>query len=58
MLSDVTLIKNLEAFGDHYCRRYLDVWENEGIRTNWWTALMFFLNHAFMRGRRDQLSQV
>jgi hypothetical protein len=57
MLSDMNLIKNLESFGDLYCRRYLDLWENEGIRTNWWIGLRFFLNHAFMRGRRDQLSE-
>ena len=48
------VIQNLEAFGDRYCDRYFARWRD--IRDNWWTAFEFFYDHAFMRGRRDQLS--
>lgn len=53
---DSTIIKNLEAFGDRYCCRYLDLWRDD-IAENWWTAFRFFYNHTFMRGRKDQLSE-
>ena len=55
-MSDSTILKNLEAFGDRYCSRYLEIWRGD-IAENWWTAFRFFFNHAFMRGRRDQLSE-
>ena len=51
-----TIIKNLEALGNRYGNRYLKIWRGD-IAENWWTAFTFFFNHAFMRGRRDQLSE-
>jgi hypothetical protein len=53
---DSTIIGNLESLGDRYCSRYLEIWRSD-IAENWWTAFRFFFNHAFMRGRRDQLSE-
>ena len=53
---DSKVIRNLEVFGERYCDRYLKSWRVD-ISDNWWTALRFFFNHAFMRGRKDQLSE-
>lgn len=48
------IVDNLELLGERYCSRYLKAWPD--IDKNWWTAVWFFLDHAFMRGRRDELS--
>lgn len=49
-------IRNIERLGERYCRKYLDLWNKESLRENWWEALKFFFSHSFMRGRRDKLS--
>ncbi len=49
-------IRNIEWLGEGYCRKYLDFWNKENLRENWWEALKFFFSHSFMRGRRDKLS--
>jgi len=49
-------IRNIEWLGERYCRKYLDLWNKESLRENWWEALKFFFSHSFMRGRRDKLS--
>ena len=51
-----TIINNLEELGNRYRSRYLETWRGD-IAENWWTAFRFFFNHAFMRGRKDQLSE-
>ncbi len=53
---DSTIIRNLEVLGDRYCRRYLNKLRGN-IEEDWWIAFKFFFNHAFMRGRKDQLSE-
>jgi hypothetical protein len=51
-------LRKFQALGNRYCDRYLKgTWDNKELAENWWTALRFFLNHAFMRGRRDELSE-
>lgn len=49
-------MKNIEHFGERYCKKYLDNWNKERLKNNWWEALKFFFSHSFMRGRRDELS--
>jgi len=52
------LLNKFQGLGNKYCERYLwNTWDKEDLANNWWTALRFFLNHAFMRGRRDDLSE-
>jgi len=51
---DHKVLDNLEILGERYCSRYLEAWPD--IDKNWWTAFRFFFDHAFMRGRRDELS--
>ncbi len=51
---DPRLLRNLEVLGGHYCDMYLRRWPD--IKDNWWSAFDFFIDHAFMRGRRDKLS--
>lgn len=50
------IMKNIEGFGERYCRKYLDIWNKERLENDWWQALGFFFGHSFMRGRRDELS--
>ena len=49
-------MRNVEQLGERYYRKYLDLWNKERLRNNWWEALQFFFSHSFMRGRRDELS--
>jgi len=49
------IIKNIEHFGERYCKKYLDL-DKEKLKSDWWEALKFFFSHSFMRGRRDELS--
>lgn len=56
MSNNYLIFKNLEFFGDKYCRKYLDKWKPEILTKNWWEALKFFFEHSFARGRRDELS--
>lgn len=50
------IMKNIERLGEKYCKKYLDRWDEEKLKNNWWYALKFFFSHSFMRGRRDELS--
>jgi len=50
------IIKIIERLGEKYCKEYLDIWDKDKLKKNWWCALDFFFNHSFMRGRRDELS--
>ena len=49
-------IKNIEHFGERYCKKYLNIWDKDKLENNWWYSLEFFFSHSFMRGRRDVLS--
>ncbi len=52
------LLSKFEVLGTKYCKRYLwSTWDKGELEDNWWLALQLFLNHAFMRGRRDDLSE-
>ena len=55
-MSENIVLQNIERLGDRYCRKYLDEWNNDELKNNWWYALDFFFSHSFMRGRRDELS--
>jgi len=46
----------IAIFGTKYKENYLNQWDKDLIENNWWYALQFFFSHAFMRGRRDELS--
>lgn len=50
------IMKNIEYFGERYCKKYLDNWNKERLENNWWEALKFFFSRSFLRGRRDSLS--
>jgi len=50
------IIKNIEHFGERYCKKYLNTWDKEKLKSDWWEALKFFFSHSFMRGRPDELS--
>lgn len=56
MINNLLPLKNLEIFGERYCNEYLIEWNKDLLEKNWWEALKMFLKHAFMRGRRDELS--
>jgi hypothetical protein len=56
-MTEQEIIKKIEYFGSEYCRTYLSCWDAELLQKEWWEALKFFFTHAFMRGRRDELSQ-
>ncbi len=52
------MLRKFQGLGDKYCQRYLwGIWDKNNLESNWWAALTFFLNHALMRGRRDDLSE-
>lgn len=55
-MENLNLIKNLETIGKKYESEHLSIWENSQLKMDSWTALKFFFNHSFMRGRRDKLS--
>lgn len=46
----------LSKFGKKYKKEILSQWDKDKPDENWWNALKFFFTHAFMRGRRDELS--
>jgi hypothetical protein len=46
----------IAIFGKKYKEKHLGQWDKNLIENNWWYALQFFFSHAFMRGRRDELS--
>lgn len=50
------VMKNIQVFGERYCKEHLDCWDTKLLQNNWWEALDFFFGHSFMRGRRDELS--
>ncbi len=53
---DSNVMKNIERFGERYCKKYLFRWNKERLENNWWEALKFFFSHSFPRGRPDRLS--
>jgi len=55
-LANKKTIKNIERFGERYCKKYLNIWDKDKLENNWWYSLEFFFSHSFMRGRRDVLS--
>jgi len=56
-MTEQEIIQKIEYLGDEYCRIHLSYWDAELLQNKWWEALKFFFGHAFMRGRRDELSQ-
>ena len=50
------VMRNIQVFGERYCKKHLDHWDRKALQNNWWEALKFFFSHSFMRGRRDKLS--
>ena len=50
------ILKNIEKLGERYYKEELGRWDRGKLQTDWWEALKYFLNHSFMRGRRDELS--
>jgi len=52
------LLNNIIKLGDLYCdgEEFLGQWKGKDLENDWWEALKFFLNHSFMKGRRDSLS--
>lgn len=52
------LLNNIIKLGDLYCddEEFLGQWKDKDLENDWWLALKFFLNHSFMKGRRDSLS--
>lgn len=56
MKSHNRIMRNIEQLGERYCEKYLNPWDKGRLQNNWWEALKFFLNHSFMRGRQDKLS--
>jgi len=56
MENEERLMRNIEQCGERYSEDYLHPWHRRGLEDNWWSALKFFFNHSFMRGRSDRLS--
>jgi len=56
MGSNEKKMRNVERLGDKYLEDLENRWCRKKLESNWWTALEFFFNHSFMRGRRDKLS--
>ena len=52
------IFQNIEQLGERYVADYLNQYSSETglLESNWWSALVFFFGHSFMRGRRDELS--
>lgn len=50
-------LKNLEKLGDDYIAKYLHLENRDLLLSDWWEGLKFFFHRAFMRGRRDELSE-
>ena len=55
MISD-RIIRNIAILGERYRKEHLGKQDVKELQQNWWKALTFFFDHAFYRGRRDQLS--
>jgi len=52
------IMKNIELLGERYCKEHLDSLDKEKLENNWWKGLKFFFDRSFMRGRRDELSEM
>ena len=52
------LIKNIETLGKRFRKEHLDVWGTRKLDSDWFNALCFLLGRNFMRGRRDELSNI
>lgn len=46
----------IEQFGEIYRSEHVDNWNRDRLEGDWWYSLEYFFTHAFMRGRRDKLS--
>jgi len=51
-----TFLKYVVGLGDKYTNNSIQTWNPGKLDSDWWAALIFFFEHSFMRGRRDELS--
>ena len=52
------LIKNIETLGKRFRKEHLDVLGTQKLDSDWFNALCFLLGRNFMRGRKDELSNI
>ena len=53
-----TLLKNIETLGKRFRKEHLGSWDPNKLESDWFNALCFLLERNFMRGRRDEISNV
>lgn len=53
-----TLLKNIETLGKRFRKEHLGSWDPSKLESDWFNALCFLLERNFMRGRRDEISNV
>lgn len=58
-MSDVAehFIATLQDLGGHYVHNYLQDWDGDELKTDWYVAFKFLLSRLYLQGRRDELSQ-
>jgi len=55
----IRILSALDALGERYIQQFLDSREGPSLyRNNWYEALLFFLSHLYMQGRRDEVSSM
>lgn len=52
------LLKNIETLGKRFRKEHLGGWDIPTQESDWFYALRFLLERNFMRGRRDEVSNV
>ena len=52
------LVKNIETLGKRFRKEHLGGWDTQKLELDWFNALWFLLERNFMRGRRDEVSNV
>jgi hypothetical protein len=59
-LNPSILLENVEALGKRFRAEHLDGWKSAipDLEADWFLALHFLFERTFMRGRRDELSNV
>ena len=51
-------LKKIEDYGREYERELINTYPDDGLISDWWSALEFVFSRTFMRGRSDKLSNM
>lgn len=52
------VLRNIETLGKRFRNEHLGRWETPKLESDWFYALLFLLERNFMRGRKDEVSNV